>query len=302
MNPGDDIAGTVHSVGDNVVGFHPGDRVAAFHRMITPHGSFAEYAIAPANTTFHLPKKTSFEEGASIPLAALTAVVGLFHQLGLPEPWKFGREDGKIGKKAKDISPRAGPLLVYGAASAVGAFTIQLAKRADIGPIIAVAGRGIPFVESLLDKNAGDAVVDYRKGDDAVISGIKEALAGKKLYYTFDAVSEHNSYLNASRVSEPHGSKITVVLPNSKYSGVPSSIDMPMTYVGDIHTTQTDLGKTWCQLFTKGLQEGWLKGHPTEVVKGGLNGVQEGLADLKAGKASAVKYVFRIADTPGVGA
>lgn len=25
-NSGDDIAGTVHAVGDDVVGFHPGDR------------------------------------------------------------------------------------------------------------------------------------------------------------------------------------------------------------------------------------------------------------------------------------
>lgn len=30
--------------------------------MLTPHGSFAEYAIAWAYTTFHLPKKITFEE------------------------------------------------------------------------------------------------------------------------------------------------------------------------------------------------------------------------------------------------
>jgi hypothetical protein len=31
-----------------------------------------------------------------------------------------------------------------------------------------------------------------------------------------------------------------------------------------------------------------------------LEGVEEALKDLKAGKASAIKYIFRIADTPGV--
>jgi NADPH:quinone reductase len=61
-NSGDDIAGIVEKVGENVIEFKPGDRVAAFHEMMTPHGSFAEYAIAWAYTTFHLPKKTSFEE------------------------------------------------------------------------------------------------------------------------------------------------------------------------------------------------------------------------------------------------
>jgi NADPH:quinone reductase len=62
LNSGDDIAGIVEQVGENVTEFKPGDRVAAFHEMMTPHGSFAEYAIAWAATTFHLPKKISFEE------------------------------------------------------------------------------------------------------------------------------------------------------------------------------------------------------------------------------------------------
>jgi NADPH2:quinone reductase len=30
--------------------------------MVTPNGSFAEYAIAWAASTFHLPKHTTFEE------------------------------------------------------------------------------------------------------------------------------------------------------------------------------------------------------------------------------------------------
>src|SRR5947209_18390531 len=54
-NSGDDIAGVVHAVGYNVTEFKPGDRVAAFHEMTKPSGSFAEYAIAWAHTTFHLP-------------------------------------------------------------------------------------------------------------------------------------------------------------------------------------------------------------------------------------------------------
>lgn len=60
-NQGDDIAGTVHEVGEGVTEFRKGDRVAAFHEMLAPHGSYAEYAVAWAHTTFFLPKKTSFE-------------------------------------------------------------------------------------------------------------------------------------------------------------------------------------------------------------------------------------------------
>jgi NADPH:quinone reductase-like Zn-dependent oxidoreductase len=60
-NQGDDIAGVVEKVGASVTEFKPGDRVAAFHEMMTPHGSYAEYAIAWAHTTFHIPKNISFE-------------------------------------------------------------------------------------------------------------------------------------------------------------------------------------------------------------------------------------------------
>ena len=61
LNSGDDIAGLVHSVGANVVEFKPGDRVAAFHQMMAPSGSFAEYAVSFDHATFHIPKKTTFE-------------------------------------------------------------------------------------------------------------------------------------------------------------------------------------------------------------------------------------------------
>lgn len=60
-NTGDDIAGYVAAVGEGVKGFAKGDKVAAFHEMMTPHGSFAEYGIAWDYSTFHLPDATSFE-------------------------------------------------------------------------------------------------------------------------------------------------------------------------------------------------------------------------------------------------
>lgn len=61
VNQGDDIAGVVHSVGSEVVEFKEGDRVAAFHQMMSPGGSYGEYAVSWDHATFHIPKKTSFE-------------------------------------------------------------------------------------------------------------------------------------------------------------------------------------------------------------------------------------------------
>lgn len=295
MTAGDDIAGYVEAVGSSVTEFKVGDRVAAFHQMGTPHGSFAEYAIAWEKTTFHLPTSTSFEEAATIPLAAMTSAVGLFCRLGLPEPWVT------VSQARSDAL--AGGVVVYGAASAVGAFAVKLLVRAKLHPIIAVAGRGISFVEGLIDKSKGDTVIDYRSGDDKVVAGIRDAVPkGQKLLYAFDVVSEKGSYQNIVKVLDPQG-HLSLVLPGKKYEEVPETVKKTNTTVGSVHGVPDDLsdfGYAWYRLFSLGLKEGWFSGHPYEVVPGGLNGVQTGLQNLKDGKASAVKYVYRIDETDGV--
>lgn len=297
FNSGDDIAGIVHSVGTGVYEFKPGDRVAAFHEMRTLHGSFAEYAVAWQYTTSHIPEDLSFEAAATIPLAALTAVIGNYIRLSLPEPWKPLPQDQKL------------PFLVYGAASAVGAYAIKLARLSNIHPIIAVAGNGIPYVETLIDKSAGDAVIDYRKGNDSLVSGIKAALAASgtslPLRYAFDAVAEKGSHENLVAVLAPDAS-VTNVLPTERFG--PPGFAWPSTYttatwsmVGDVHGPQKQVGYVYFRWIFRQIAEGRFAPHPHEVVPGGLAGVSKALQDLKNGKVSAVKYVFRIAETEGAG-
>lgn len=294
-NSGDDIAGTIHAVGSEVYEFQPGDRVAAFHEMRTPGGSYAEYAVSFKYTTFHLPEKISFPEAATLPLAAMTSAVGLYQRLGLPEPWSPAIPKEKL------------PILVYGAASAVGAFAIQFAALSGIHPIIGIAGNGIPFAESLIDKSKSDAIIDYRNGDDAVVSGIKEALkaAGcSELHYCFDAVAEKGSHENIAQVLTPRDSHSTHVLPIEMFAKTkgfkfPDGITGTFTMVGDVHNHAKDFGYVWFNYFSRLLEDGRLKPHPYQEIEGGLAGVSEGLKNLKAGKASAVKYVFDISKTGG---
>jgi NADPH:quinone reductase len=273
-------------VGAGVTEFKPGDRVAAFHHMLKPGGSYAEYALSEAHCTFHIPESTTFEEAAAVPLAAMTAAIGLYVRLGLPEPWKPAEQPI--------------PLVVYGGATAVGSYAIQFAKKSNIHPIITIAGRGQDHVKQFLEPEKGDVVIDYRKGDDAVVQGIKDALKGQKLLYAFDAISEKGSYQNICKTLEPNG-HITLVLPGNKYEEVPESVDKSITSVGSVFDDQKDFGFLFFRYMGRGLQEGWFKAHPQQVVPGGLGGVQQALQDLKDGKASAVKYVFRIEETEGVG-
>lgn len=197
-----------------------------------------------------------------------------------------------------------GGVVVYGAASAVGAFAIKLLVRADVHPILAVAGNGIPFVEGLIDKSKGDTIIDYRGGDEKVVEGLKAAIpSGKKLLYAFDATSEKNSYTNIVQALDPEG-HLTLVLPGKDYKGIPESVKRTITSVGSAHRQPDDLSGlafAWFRLFGQGLKEGWFSGHPYEVVPGGLGGVETGLRNLMEGKASALKYVYRVEETEGAG-
>lgn len=222
----------------------------------------------------------------------MTAAIGLFSRLQLPDPWTAAR------------SPI--PLIIYGGSTSVGSFALELATKANIHPLIVVAGAGAPYVESLIDRSKGDTIIDYRKGADAVVEGIKNALRAnnqESVKFAFDTVAEKGSQEILSKVIDPHG-KVTFVLPYKdaeKY--FPETVNLAFTSVGSVHGQETgdrDLGFVYFRYFGKGLEDGWFKGHPYEVRKGGLQGIEAALQDLKAGKASAIKYVFRIRDTPGL--
>ncbi|KAE8311061.1 chaperonin 10-like protein [Aspergillus transmontanensis] len=250
-NQGDDIAGNVEAVGEGVSDFRKGDRVAALHESFTAGGSYAEYAIAWAHTTFHLPEETSFE--------------------------------------------------------AVGAFAIKLARLSNIHLIIAVAGKGASYVETLIDRSKGDTIIDYREGDEALRKNIKAAAGGLPIHHAYDAVSEKGSYRNLRAVLTAPA-KVTVVLPGINSKEVPEEVQLSMTNVGSVHQPaaagqtvgNAEFGAAFFAFFGRGLAQGWFAGHPHKVRPNGLAGLEEALQDLQAGNASATKYVVRIADTPGL--
>jgi NADPH:quinone reductase-like Zn-dependent oxidoreductase len=225
----------------------------------------------------------------------MTSALGLYQHLDLPLPWKPA------------TSPT--PLLVYGGASAVGAFAIKLACLSNIHPIITVAGKGIPFVEKLIDPTKGDVIIDYREGRDTVISKIREAAAtaGKPIEHALDAVSETSTLEMIKQVIDQKSGKLTTVLPDDTQALEGSQIQVTRTMVGSVHPKYSpdshddaDFGEALYQFIGRGLARGSFSGHPYKVVSGGLYGVQKALRDLKAGKASAVKYVVRIAETEGI--
>lgn len=70
---GNEFAGIVETMGRNVSGFQPGDRV--YGRMpLKKIGAFAEYAAVRVSALARIPEYLDFDAAASVPLTALTAM------------------------------------------------------------------------------------------------------------------------------------------------------------------------------------------------------------------------------------
>ena len=75
---GADFAGTVRETGEGASGFKPGDRVYGSGSIVfNRHGALAELKAVGQEYVRPIPSGMTFEEAASLPVAALTALNGL---------------------------------------------------------------------------------------------------------------------------------------------------------------------------------------------------------------------------------
>jgi NADPH:quinone reductase-like Zn-dependent oxidoreductase len=132
---GRDIAGRVEAVGKDVTQFKPGDEVFGVCA-----GAFAEYATANEKGLALKPLKSSFEEAAAVPVAAITALQGL-------------RDSGHIQAGQK--------VLINGASGGVGTFAVQIAKSFGAEVTAVTSPRNLDQARSI----GADHVIDYTKED-----------------------------------------------------------------------------------------------------------------------------------------
>ena len=170
---GFDGAGTVLSVGPEVVGLRPGDEVY-YAGALDRWGSNAERQVVDARIAALKPQSLDFAQAAALPLTALTAYELLFDRLGY--------ERGASGQ-----------LLVLGGAGGVGSALIQIAKATTQLQIITTASRSESraWVEAL----GADVVLDHAQdlvaeAHAAGVRGVDAAVGVRGVTQHLNALAE----------------------------------------------------------------------------------------------------------------
>lgn len=135
---GVDCAGAIETVGEGVNGFQAGDEVFYVPRLLANEGSYATHHIETASVVARKPETISFEEAATLPLAAGTA-------------WECLIERGRLEPGDN--------VLVHGGAGGVGVYAIQIAKY--FGAHVATTCG--PHNNDLVAKLGANASYDYRR-------------------------------------------------------------------------------------------------------------------------------------------
>ena len=167
---GADIAGQVEAVGKNVKDFQPGDDVYG-DLASSGRGGLAEYVCAPERLLAHKPGNISFEQAATVPTAAVTALQGL-------------RDSGQI-RTGQSVA-------INGASGGVGTFALQIAKSFGANVTAITSTKNLEMARSL----GADQAIDYTREDFTKNGQQYDLILGANGYHS---LSDYR------RVLTPHG-------------------------------------------------------------------------------------------------
>ncbi|KAI5895250.1 GroES-like protein [Schizophyllum commune H4-8] len=277
---GNDVAGTIVAVGEGVSEYK--------------YGAYQQYTVAPASTTFPIPNITPYEEAATLPLAVMTAAIAFFVRLGIPAP-----------DTAAAATNLRKAVIIYGASTSVGAYAVQLAKKAGLF-VVGIAGASKDYAKEL----GADVVVDYSEYQgEQLIDALVSAVADHPTPWALDAIQGDDSALILARALAKirqsddvpaHVATVFPVLPEAQRSLFPSNVTCAETYVGTAYGEDEQFAATFYRKISHWLSEGSFKCNRPKIMPGGLADVFKGIDLLKNGEVHGEKLVYRIADTPGI--
>ncbi|WRT67069.1 uncharacterized protein IL334_004035 [Kwoniella shivajii] len=297
---GCDYAGTVVQLGENLkIALKVGDKVAGSTHggIYKDKGAFAEYSRIESNMTFKIPDSLKEDEASTFGIGWGTACQALIQSQGHSWPPE------KVSEGSWYI--------VYGASSSVGLFAIQLAKAIGY-KVLAVCS---PHSYDLVKSYGADETVDYHD-KDAAVTKAKE-ITGGGVPYALDTISEGESWKITAALMGNKGKQLNMLLPGpgeedqKKYGpGIKFTRTLLYTAFGRefnfspraekptmIPGSSDDrkFGEEWYAKTAEMIAKFNIKPNPISLRKGGLNDVSAGFQEMKEGKVSGTKIVYKVA-------
>lgn len=182
---GHDGAGTVEAVGADVVGVKPGDRVCFCHGGIGgAPGTYAEFAVLPADLVAIIPATLDFGTAAALPLVYITLAESLHDRAGV-----------KAGES----------VLIHAGAGGTGHIGVQLAKLR--GARVATTVGSAAKAQLARDLGA-DLTIPYREQD--FVAAARDWTGGRGLDVAFDNVGAE-VMLRTFKAMAPYGRVVTLM-------------------------------------------------------------------------------------------
>jgi NADPH:quinone reductase-like Zn-dependent oxidoreductase len=176
--PGTDGAGEIVALGEHVRGWKIGDRVVAGMiadwaggpltpanserlRGVTMSGSLAQYAVVPATALVKIPDALSFEQAATLPVAATTAWNGIVAGAVRPGSTVLLQGTGGVSLFALGFAKAAGARVIITSSS-----DEKLARASKLGADVTINYRKTPeWDAAVLD-------VTQKRGTDLVVETV----------------------------------------------------------------------------------------------------------------------------------
>ncbi|MFN8372605.1 MAG: quinone oxidoreductase [Anaerolineae bacterium] len=208
FTPGQEAAGVVDALGENVTGVAVGDRVAYAFVL----GAYAEYAIVPDNKLVPVPAGVSSQAAAALMLQGMTA-----HYLA------HSTFELRPGHKA----------LIHAAAGGTGALLVQVAKRCGAF----VIGTTSSEEKAQIARAAGcDEVILYTQQDFE--AEVKRITQGQGVDVVYDSVGK-DTFEKSLNCLRPRG---YMVLFGQSSGSVPALEPQVLNAKGSLFLTRPSLG------------------------------------------------------------
>ena len=237
-----------------------------------------QYLVAAPFNVGRLPDWVSFEEGGTLGVGCVAAAAALYD--GLAVPWPTTASQNTSEEAPESLEDHRPWILIWGASCVTGMMAIQLARYSGLR-VFAVAGlQNAPELYRL----GADQVLDRHRPDETIAEARKLPIS-----LGIDCVGQETATC-AVQALQP-GSRLAYL------------VKQPDTHVTDERkVTATDIlikrfhedenyGRALVDFITRALFTRALRPARHEVVKGEINGLEEGLKKLQSQEVSGRKLV-----------